>query len=109
LSSKFSHLKKNYFDVKVYIWLKSRVIRETVIHLPTEKTILQFYHCNNYNKMGGACSIYGEVMGIYRDLVGRTEGKRILGTPRCRWEDNIKMKLQAAWDIGYGKDRAGSG
>jgi hypothetical protein len=26
-------------------------------------------------------------------LVGRPEGKRPLGSPRCRWEDNIKMDL----------------
>ena len=43
--------------------------------------------------MGGACSTYGE-RGIYRDLVGKSEGKRPLGRPRCRWEDNIKMYLQ---------------
>jgi hypothetical protein len=30
----------------------------------------------------------------YRVLVGRTEGKRLLGRPRHRWEDNIKMGLQ---------------
>jgi hypothetical protein len=28
---------------------------------------------------------------IYRVLVGRPEGKRPLGRPRCRWKDNIKM------------------
>jgi hypothetical protein len=31
---------------------------------------------------------------IYRILVGRTEGKRPLGRPRRRWEDNIKMNLR---------------
>jgi transposase len=29
--------------------------------------------------------------GVRRDLVGRSEGKRPLGRPRRRWEDNIKM------------------
>jgi hypothetical protein len=33
----------------------------------------------------------GEGIGVYRVLVGRPEGKRPLGRPRCRWEDNIKM------------------
>jgi hypothetical protein len=28
---------------------------------------------------------------VYRGLVGRPEGKRPLGRPRCRWEDNINM------------------
>jgi len=32
--------------------------------------------------------------GIYRVLVGKYEGKRPLGRPRRRWEDNIKMNLQ---------------
>jgi hypothetical protein len=31
---------------------------------------------------------------VYRVLVGKTEGKRPLGRPRHRWEDNIKMDLQ---------------
>jgi len=41
----------------------------------------------------------GEKRGIYRVLVGKTEGKRLLGRPRRRWEDNIKMDLQ---EVGYG-------
>jgi hypothetical protein len=32
--------------------------------------------------------------GVYRVLVGRLEGKRQLGRPRHRWEDNIKMDLR---------------
>ena len=32
--------------------------------------------------------------GVYRILVGRSLGKRPLGRPRRRWEDNIKMDLQ---------------
>jgi hypothetical protein len=36
----------------------------------------------------------GEDSGVYRVLVGKTEGKRPLGRPRHRWEDNIKMDLQ---------------
>jgi hypothetical protein len=36
----------------------------------------------------------GEKRGAYRILVGRPEGKRSLGRPRHRWEDNIKMDIQ---------------
>ena len=36
----------------------------------------------------------GEKRGVYRVLVGKPEGKRLLGRPRRRWEDNIKMNLQ---------------
>ena len=36
----------------------------------------------------------GESTGVYSVLVGKPEGKRPLGRPRRRWEDNIKMDLQ---------------
>jgi hypothetical protein len=35
-----------------------------------------------------------EGRGVYRVLVGRPEGKRSLGRPRHRWEDNIKMDFR---------------
>jgi hypothetical protein len=35
----------------------------------------------------------GKERGVYRILVGRPEGKRPLGRPRHRWEDNIKVDL----------------
>jgi hypothetical protein len=35
-----------------------------------------------------------EGRGVYRVLVGEPEGKRPLGKPRFRWEDNMKMDLQ---------------
>ena len=47
------------------------------------------------NEMGGTCGAYaGEERGVHRVLVGKPEGKRPLGIPRSRWEDNIKMELQ---------------
>ena len=46
------------------------------------------------NEMGGACGAYGEGRGVHRVLVGKPEGKRPLGRPTIRWEDNIKMDLQ---------------
>jgi hypothetical protein len=36
----------------------------------------------------------GEWRGLYKVLVGKPEGKRPLGSPRRRWENNIKMDLQ---------------
>jgi hypothetical protein len=36
----------------------------------------------------------GEGRGVYRGLVERPEGKRSLGRPRHRWEDNIKMDFR---------------
>ena len=41
----------------------------------------------------------GEGSGVYRVLVGKPEGKRPLGRPRHRWEDNIKMDHQ---EVGCG-------
>jgi len=41
----------------------------------------------------------GQGRGVHRVLVGKPEGKRSLGRPRHRWEDNIKMDLQ---DVGGG-------
>ena len=40
-----------------------------------------------------------ERRGVYSVLVGKHEGKRPLGRPKRRWEDNIKMDLQK---VGYG-------
>jgi len=45
-------------------------------------------------KLVGHVVRMGERRGIYRVLVGKPEGKRPLGRPRHRWEDNIKMDLQ---------------
>ena len=42
--------------------------------------------------MDGTCSAYGG--GVHRVMVGKPEGKRPLGRPRRRWEDNIKMDVQ---------------
>ena len=35
-----------------------------------------------------------EGRGVHKVLVGKSEGNRPLGRPRCRWEDNIKMDLE---------------
>jgi hypothetical protein len=52
----------------------------------------------------------GEVRGAYDILVGRPEGRKPLGRPRRRWEDNIKMDRfwgNKVW--GCGLDSLGSG
>ena len=41
----------------------------------------------------------GEERGAYRVLVGKTEGRRPLGRPSCKWVDNIRMDLQ---EVGCG-------
>jgi hypothetical protein len=54
--------------------------------------------------MGGACSANGEERGVYRVLVGKPEGKRPMGRPRRRWEDNIKTGSLGSGMWGYGLD-----
>jgi hypothetical protein len=39
----------------------------------------------------GHVALTEESRSVYRVLVGKSEGNRPLGRPRCRWEDNIKM------------------
>jgi hypothetical protein len=43
------------------------------------------------DEMGRACSMSGEKRDANRILVGKPEGKRLLGRPRFRWVDNIKI------------------
>ena len=50
-------------------------------------------------RWAGRVARMGEWRGVYRVLVGKPEGKRLLGRPRHRWEDNIKIDLQ---EVGCG-------
>ena len=52
-------------------------------------------------KWAGHVARMGEGRGVHRVLVGKPEGKRPVGRPRCRWRDNIKMDLQ---EVGGGGD-----
>jgi hypothetical protein len=58
--------------------------------------LTQYCSCDKIekNEIGGTCSMDGEKRGVYRVWVGKPEGKRPLGRPRRRWEDNIKIELQ---------------
>ena len=54
----------------------------------------------------------GELRDVYSLLIGEPEGKRPLGKPRRRWEDNIKMDLQKVgcggmgwFELAHGRDR----
>jgi hypothetical protein len=51
----------------------------------------------------------GEKRNAYRILVGKPEGNRPLGRPRCRWVDNIKIKHRSDRMGWYGLDQSGSG
>jgi hypothetical protein len=51
------------------------------------------------NETGPHVACLGERRGVYKVLVGKPEGKRPLGRPRRRWEDNVKIDLQ---EVGRG-------
>jgi hypothetical protein len=61
-------------------------------------------------RWAGNVARVGEERGVYRGLVGKAEGKRPMGRPRHRWEDNIMMDRQEVgcegvdW-IGLAQDR----
>jgi hypothetical protein len=62
--------------------------------------------------VGGTYSTYGESIIVYRVLVGKPEGKRLLGRPRRTLKDNIKMDLREVgcggmnWiDVAQNRDR----
>ena len=50
-------------------------------------------------RWAGNVALMGEKKGVYRALVGKSTGKRPLGGPRHRWDDNIQMDLQ---EVGCG-------
>jgi hypothetical protein len=47
----------------------------------------------------GTCRMHSRCESLYSILVRKPEGKRPLGRPGCRWEDNIRMNLrEIGWD-----------
>jgi len=42
----------------------------------------------------GHVAYMGKMRNAYKILVEKPEGKRQLGSPECRWEDNIRMDLR---------------
>ena len=50
-------------------------------------------------RWAGHVTRMGKESGAYRVLVGKPEGQRLLGRPRRRWVDNIRMDLQ---EVGCG-------
>jgi hypothetical protein len=73
-----------YVCVHVFMYVSSNIIR--VIKL-------------SRLRWAGHVALMGERRGPYRALVGKPEGRRPLGRPRRRWEDNIKMDLR---EVGWG-------
>jgi hypothetical protein len=60
-------------------------------------------------RWAGHVARMGEGRGVYRVLVGKPEGRRLLGRPRLRWEDNIRMDFSGSWMWECGLNGVGSG
>jgi len=50
-------------------------------------------------RWAGHLALKGDGRGVHRVLMGKPEVKRLLGRPRCIWEDNIKVDLRT-WNGG---------
>jgi hypothetical protein len=82
----------------------SRCLTLKNMKISMQKSIsTKFYNDNIRKRMrwAGHVAHMREDRGVHRVLVGRLEGKRLLGRPRRRWEDNIKMDLQ---EVGEGRE-----
>jgi hypothetical protein len=69
-----------------------RVLAQGVVNLMSQQNAFQYVLLAGI-KWAGRVARKGERRGVYRVLVGKPEGKRPLGRPRCKREDNIKMDL----------------
>ena len=74
-------------------------VEEQLIITRTTKVIINFLLKSRRMRWAGHVARMRERRGVYRVLVGKHEGKRPLGRPRRRWEDNITMDLQ---EVGCG-------
>jgi hypothetical protein len=74
----------------IHKWAKSRAIEYF------KKMLVRVIKARRM-RLAGHVSRWVEVRGAYNILVGRPEGRRPLGRPKRRWEDNIKMDLREIW------------
>jgi len=66
---------------------------EELYDLKSSPNIVQVFKSRRMRRAGYVARM-GDRRGVYRALVGKYKGKRPVGIPRRRWEDNIKMGLQ---------------
>jgi hypothetical protein len=64
------------------------------LHVPCSSSTFVRVIKSRRMRWAGRVARMGEGRGVYRVLVRRPEGKRPLGRPRRRWDDNIKMDLR---------------
>jgi hypothetical protein len=71
---------------------RENCINEELHNLYSSPCIIRIIKLRRMRWTGHVARI-GEKRDVYRFLVGKPEGKRPLGRPRCRWINNIKMDL----------------
>jgi hypothetical protein len=81
------------FSILKYSSLWRKLNNDELHDLYSSPNIVRVIKSSGIRWAGHVASM-GEGRGDYRVLVGRPEGKRPLGRPRRRWEDNIKMDLE---------------
>jgi hypothetical protein len=92
------------YNFKTLTTLLSLIVYTQYIHneelndLYFSPSIVRVTKCRRM-RWAGHVARMAESRGLYRVLVGKLDGKRPLGRPRRRWEDNIKMYLQ---EVGWG-------
>ena len=85
--------KKNRGEIRQ--WGRRRIIkRRRKMKRREKKIILGDIHYYWRMRWAEHVARMGEIRGVYRVLLGKTDWKRPLGKPTRRWEDNIKMDLQ---------------
>jgi hypothetical protein len=84
-----------------------KVHNEELNGLYSSPSIVRVIKLRRMRWVGNAARV-GRRRGVYRVFMGKPEGKRPLGRPRRRWENNIKMDLQdlGCWiDLAQDRDR----
>src|SRR5215469_8045656 len=79
-----------YFSCEVFIFLNIIIFIIIIIIVINIVRVVK----SRRMRWAGHVVRMGEGRGVHRVLVGKPEGKRPLGRPRRRWEDNIKMDLE---------------
>jgi hypothetical protein len=78
----------------------SYFLQYCAFHRPVQKVFLRYWYVATHRlRWAGHVARMGERRGAFRALVGKPEGRRPLGGPKHRWENNIKMDVR---EVGWG-------
>ena len=79
------------YDIKVLFlaWEGRKLHNEELSDLYSLPNIVRVVKSRRM-RWAGHVACMGEGRGVHRVLVGKPEGKRQMGRPRCRWENNVK-------------------